>query len=79
MGGNGEDTLSNLVHNEKQKLHATFLNNLAVAALVGGLIAPMYNSSSLSYLSNAGAIVAGIVLAAIFHAGALWCLSDLKE
>jgi hypothetical protein len=71
--------LANLIHNEKAKLHATFLNNLAVAALVGGLIAPMYNSSALSYLSNAGAIVAGGIVAAVFHAGALWCLSGLKE
>jgi hypothetical protein len=71
--------LGNLIHNEKQKLHATFLNNLAVAALVGGLIVPMFDSSRLSHLSIAGAIAAGIVVGGLFHAGALWCLSELKE
>ena len=68
-----------LVHNEKAKLNATFLNNLGVAAFVGGLIAPMYNEAALSYLSAAGAFVVGLILAAICHAGGLWCLSGLKE
>jgi uncharacterized membrane protein YdjX (TVP38/TMEM64 family) len=79
MGETGEDALSNLVHNEKQKLHATFLNNLAVAAIVGGLIAPVFGGSESSILSIAGAIVFGVVIGGLFHAVAIWCLSYLKE
>ncbi len=71
--------MGNLVHNEKQKLHATFLNNLAVAAVVGGLIAPMFDRGGLGSLSIAGSIASGIVVGGLFHAGALWCLADLKE
>jgi hypothetical protein len=76
MGGGD---MANLVHNEKQKLHATFLNNLAAAALVGGLIAPVFGGNAASPLSIAGSIVFGAVIGGVFHAGAIWCLSNLKE
>ena len=79
MRRNGESKLGNLIHNEKQKLRATFLNNLAVAAFVGGIIAPMFDRSGLSTLSVLASIGSGIIVGVIFHSGALWCLSDLKE
>jgi hypothetical protein len=71
--------LGNLVHNEKAKLHATFLNNLAAAAIVGGLIAPVFGGNESSVLSIAGAIFFGVVIGGVFHAGAIWCISGLKE
>jgi hypothetical protein len=39
-------TSSVLVHNEWAKLAATFCNSSAVAAFVGGVIAPMFSDSS---------------------------------
>jgi hypothetical protein len=74
-----EGALGNLIHNEKQKLHATFLNNLGVASLVGGLIAPVFGGNGSSFLTVAGSFMFGGIMSAMFHAGALWCLSDLKE
>jgi hypothetical protein len=79
MGPNGRVSWENLIHNEKQKLRAAFLNNLAVAAFVGGIIAPMFDRSGLSTLSVLASIGSGIIVGVIFHSGALWCLSDLKE
>jgi hypothetical protein len=75
----GERGLGNLIHNEKQKLHATFLNNLGAASLIGGMIAPVFGGNNSSILSVAGSMVFGALMAGVFHAGALWCLSDLKE
>jgi len=44
--------LMNLIHNERMKLLATGLNNLAVATLVAGILAPiagvLYGTSSAS-------------------------------
>ncbi|WP_368507903.1 hypothetical protein [Bradyrhizobium lupini] len=71
--------MGNLIHNEKAKLHATYLNNLGVAALVGGIIAPVFGSNTGSVFTVAGSFLFGGLMSAIFHAGALWCLSDLKE
>lgn len=34
--------MSNLVHNEQVKLSATFLNNLAVAMLIGVFLTPAF-------------------------------------
>ncbi|MCK1394975.1 hypothetical protein [Bradyrhizobium sp. 1] len=71
--------MDNLIHNEKQKLHATYLNNLGVAALVGGVIAPVFGAHQSSVLTVAGSFLFGGIMSAIFHAGAIWCLSALKQ
>lgn len=71
--------MGNLIHNEKQKLRATYLNNLAVASLVGGMIAPVFGNTESSILTVAGSFLFGCIMSSIFHAGAIWCLTDLKE
>jgi lipopolysaccharide export LptBFGC system permease protein LptF len=70
--------MGDLVHNEKQKLRATFLNNLAAASLAGGMLAPVFARGQ-SIVSIFISLILGLVFAVIFHWGALSCLSDLKE
>jgi hypothetical protein len=43
MGENEEGNLSNLIHNERVKYAATFVNNLGVAAFAGGVVLPLYS------------------------------------
>jgi hypothetical protein len=55
-----------LVENEWAKLAATFWNNSAVAAFVGGVITPMF-SDKFSILAKGGIFILGMFFAALFH------------
>jgi hypothetical protein len=39
----------------------------------------VFGGNEASILSVAGSLVFGALMAGVFHAGGLWCLSDLKE
>jgi hypothetical protein len=55
-----------LVSNEWAKLAATFWNNSAVAAFVGGVITPMF-SDKFSILAKGGIFFLGMIIAVLFH------------
>jgi hypothetical protein len=59
-------TTSDVVHNEWAKLAATFWNNSAVAAFVGGVVTPMF-SDKFRVLTKGGIFILGMLLAIVFH------------
>jgi len=70
--------MSNLVHNEQVKLSATFLNNLAVALLIGVFLIPAFYTRH-TILQQA--LTIGVGLAAVVGlriAAHLW-LRRLRE
>jgi hypothetical protein len=67
---------SKLVRNEKIKLRAVFLNNIAVGQFLGWLLA--INAVHSAWVA-APLIVAGFVLAWLLHWGAAHWLNDLEE
>jgi hypothetical protein len=71
--------MSNLIRNEQQKLRATFLNNLGVAAFFGGVVAPLFYHSPLTVSDIVVSWAAGMLSAAVFHYTAIWFLSGLRE
>jgi hypothetical protein len=70
-----EQHMSDLVHNERIKYGATFLNNSGVAALAAGVIVPIADTSTPAWILFWG----GCLLAAAFNGAALWILGNLRE
>jgi uncharacterized membrane protein len=66
-------TDSVLVHNELAKLAATFWNNAAVAAFVGGVVAPIFSdkpkfmTKTGIFFAKGGIFILGMLLAVVFH------------
>ena len=73
--------MSNLVHNERIKLFATFCSNLAVATLVGAFFLPAISRLSQTHRLSGEIfyVTGGIVLTFAFHLFARWKLGQLKE
>jgi predicted membrane channel-forming protein YqfA (hemolysin III family) len=77
--------MSNLVHNEKVKLFATFFNNLAIAVFIASVLAPLFqivyagHGREIPDSTVIGIIAAGGVAAIFFHFIARYQLNDLKE
>lgn len=74
--------MSDLVHNERTKLIATLMNNVGVAVIVSGTIAPLFGSVfGLAHASTTGqALLAYLVSAVVgisLHVGALFMLGRL--
>jgi hypothetical protein len=69
--------MSNLIHNERVKLRAAFVNNVGVACFVVGCVAPLITrQDGLAIMVGLlGAFCLGLPLAAIAHA----MLGELKE
>jgi hypothetical protein len=65
--------MSKLAHNERVKYMATYFNNAGVAALVAGLILPIFDAKPWWY----GVI--GIGVGAGFNLCAMVLLGNLKE
>jgi hypothetical protein len=57
-------TTSDVVHNEWAKLAATFWNNSAVAAFVGGVVTPIF-SDKFRVLTKGGIFILGMLLATV--------------
>jgi hypothetical protein len=73
--------MSNLVHNERVKLGATLLNNLAVASFAGGVLLPFLSSTPRVIEYPHYTLVAFITLtswAMAMAVGAQWLLGKLK-
>ena len=64
------------MHNEWAKLAATFWNNSAVAAFVGGVVTPMF-SDKFKFLTKGGIFILGMIFAVLFHCIARAFLSTL--
>jgi hypothetical protein len=64
-----------LAHNERQKMLASFYNNLAVASAVGTTILPTLNETSRPGL----VLVSGFFLTAMFMWAAHYNLNKLQE
>lgn len=62
-----------LIHNERIKLFATFLNNLAVTAMAGGALLPGLTNQP--FLPS---VLVALALATAFHLFARWGLGSLK-
>ena len=70
--------MSNLVHNEQVKLSATFLNNLAVAMLIGVFLIPAFYTRR-TILQQALSICIGLAAAIGLRMAAHWWLRRLRE
>jgi hypothetical protein len=70
--------VSNLVHNERVKLAATFCNNFAVATLVAGFLVPALSHPTFD-LRWFVAPLGGVMFAYLLHLYARWYLGLLKE
>jgi hypothetical protein len=72
--------MSNLVHNERIKLRATYLNNFAVALVIGAFLIPALSFSQLvpmwKILTTIGI---GAVTSFVIHLLAIYVLKDLRE
>jgi hypothetical protein len=75
----GSSSTGNLVRNEKQKLRATFLNNLGVAAFFGGVITPLFQTGPTTLTNILVSWAAGMILAAVCQYSGIWMLSGLEE
>jgi hypothetical protein len=70
--------MSNLVHNEQVKLSATFLNNVAVALLIGVFLIPAFYTRH-TMLQQTLSIGVGLAAAAGLRMAAHWWLRRLRE
>src|SRR5262245_631262 len=75
-------TSSALVYNEWAKLTATFFNNSAVAAFVGGVVTPIFSDKPKFLTDHPVArrvviFILGVILAVLFHGIARAILSTL--
>jgi hypothetical protein len=70
--------MSNLVHNEQVKLSATFLNNLAVAVLVGVFLIPTFYTRH-TMLQQALSVGVGLAAAIGLRMMSHWWLRRLRD
>lgn len=72
--------MANLIHNERTKLISTFLNNLGVAIVAGGVFIPVFASGgALAEHYPLPVIVLGIVTGGGLMGWGIYWLKDLKE
>ena len=65
---------SKLVHNERVKYMATYLNNAGVGALLIGTVTPIFTTVSAGWF-----VAGGILLGAAFNGFAQLLLGSLRE
>jgi len=70
--------MSNLVHNERLKLEATFYNNLAAGFLLGGILLPYYATDK-HHWTDALYALAGVVVCVFLHWNARNILLKMRE
>ena len=74
--------MSNLIHNERIKLMATYWNNLAVGVFLGGILVPTVGFISSNKIDHTYAITfvgVGLVASAVMSQGGVWMLRHLRE
>ena len=71
--------MSNLAHNERLKLRATFLSNLGIAAFIACFITPGFFEFAETRIERLVMAVIGLVLCGVLHALATNKLNGLRE
>ena len=73
-----------LIHNERTKLRARYLNGLAIAIFAVGGLAPAFNAayaapSGVPYWAVALSSLVCLIISTVLHVRASWVLRDLRE
>jgi hypothetical protein len=71
--------MSNLVHNERLKLRATFLSNLGIAAFIACFITPGFFEFAETRIERLLMALIGLIFCGIFHILASHKLDGLRE
>lgn len=71
--------MAHLIHNERTKLMSTFLNNVGVAIVAGGVFIPVFAGGAFVQTHQWLIAILGILTGAGFMGWAVYSLKDLKE
>jgi hypothetical protein len=71
--------MSNLVHNERLKLRATFLTNLGIAAFIACFVTPGFFEFAETRIERLMMAAIGLIFCGLLHALAIKKLSGLRE
>ena len=71
--------MSNVVHNERLKLRATFLSNLGLAAFIACFITPGFFEFAETRIERLAMALIGLVFCGILHVLATSKLNGLRE
>ena len=71
--------MSNVVHNERLKLRATFLSNFGIAAFIACLITPGFFEFAETRIERFIMALIGLIFCGLFHVLATNKLNGLKE
>jgi hypothetical protein len=71
--------MSNVVHNERVKLRATFLSNLGIAAFIAYFITPGFFEFAETRIERLAMALIGLVFGGILHVLAASKLNGLRE
>jgi hypothetical protein len=71
--------MSNVVHNERVKLRATFLSNLGIAAFIACFITPGFFEFAETRIEHLAMALIGLAFCGILHVLATSKLNGLRE
>ena len=71
--------MSNLVHNERLKLRATFLSNFGIAAFIACFVTPGFFAFAETRIERLIMALIGLIFCGIFHVLATTKLNGLRE
>jgi hypothetical protein len=71
--------MSNVVHNERVKLRATFLSNLGIAAFIARFVTPGFFEFAETRIERLAMALIGLVFCGILHVLATSKLNGLRE
>jgi len=71
--------MSNLIHNERLRLRATFLSNLGIAAFIACFVTPGFFEFAETRIERLIMALIGLVFCVMLHALATNRLNGLKE
>ena len=71
--------MSNVVHNERLKLRATFLSNFGIAAFIACLITPGFFEFAETRIERLIMALIGLIFCGLFHVLATNKLNGLRE
>ena len=70
--------MSDLIHNERVKLRATFLNNLGIAALIACFITPGFFAFADTRIERLIMVLIGLIFCGVLHVLATNKLNGLR-
>ena len=71
--------MRHLVHNERTKYIASFMNNVGVAVFVGGAVLPVFSNDATIVAHQWGLLITGVLLGVTLMLMAFMTLGGLKE